>query len=316
MNLFKDKLILAPMAGITDSTFRTLCRKNGADVVVSEMVSADGIFYGGKKTLCLLAFEKPERPIGIQLFGSSAQRIAHAAQYVEEHISPDFIDLNSGCPVPKVVTKNGGAALLKNRKLYTEIVASLTKAVSVPVTVKLRCGWTKDDLVDVDYAKIAQDHGAAAVTLHARTKTMGFSGQALWDRIALLKSSVSIPVIGNGDVISPELGVQMFKQTGCDSIMIGRGAYGNPWIFSQTRQLMNGIHYRPVDCTTRLTTALIHLRRYAASYGEPRAIREMKKHLAWYIKGMPGAAESRNALFRAQSTAHQEEIITRLLSGL
>lgn len=311
MELFKKKLILAPMAGITESVFRTLCKNSGADIVYSEMVSAEGVYYSGQKTLSLLTFKKQERPIGIQLFGSNPKHIAYAAQYIEEHAQPDFIDLNSGCPVPKVVKKNGGAALLKDKKLFKNIIAHLTKTVSLPVTVKLRSGWTKHKWVDTEYAKIAEDCGVAAITLHPRSKTMAFSGHSLWERITLLKNSVTIPVIGNGDIVTPKDGLDMFSQTGCDSIMIGRGAYGNPWIFQQIKQLIAGGEIVLIPYEQKLKTALMHLKNYKHLYGESRAAREMKKHIARYIRGIPNAATMRNNIFRARSTAEMENILNQ-----
>lgn len=314
MELFKKKLILAPMAGITETVFRTLCKNNGADIVFSEMVSADGIYYNGQKTISLLTFNKQERPIGIQVFGSNAKHIAYAARYIEEHVRPDFIDLNCGCPVPKVVKKNGGAALLKDKKLYKETITTLTKATSLPVTVKLRSGWRKNEWVDTEYAKIAEECGVAAVTLHPRSKTMAFSGHALWERIALLKKNIRIPVIGNGDIITPEDGLNMFSQTGCDSIMIGRGAYGNPWIFQHIKQLLTGKEIGPVSLEDKRQTAALHLREYRRVYGEKRAGKEMKKHLAQYTRGMVNGATVRDTIFRANSTDEMEEALNRVLT--
>ena len=311
MELFKKKLMLAPMAGITESVFRTLCKNSGADIVYSEMVSAEGVYYSGQKTLSLLTFKKQERPIGIQLFGSNPKHIAYAAQYIEEHAQPDFIDLNSGCPVPKVVKKNGGAALLKDKKLFKNIITHLTKTVSLPVTVKLRSGWEKHNWVDIEYAKIAEDCGVAAITLHPRSKTMAFTGHSLWERITLLKNSVTIPVIGNGDIVTPKDGLDMFSQTGCDSIMIGRGAYGNPWIFQQIKQLITGGEFVHIPYEQKLKTALMHLKNYKHLYGESRAAREMKKHIARYIRGIPNAATMRNNVFRARSTAEMGNILNQ-----
>ena len=298
MELFKKKLILAPMAGITESVFRTLCKNSGADIVYSEMVSAEGVYYSGQKTLSLLTFKKQERPIGIQLFGSN----------------PKLIDLNSGCPVPKVVKKNGGAALLKDKKLFKNIITHLTKTVSLPVTVKLRSGWTKHKWVDTEYAKIAEDCGVAAITLHPRSKTMAFTGHSLWERITLLKNSVTIPVIGNGDIVTPKDGLDMFSQTGCDSIMIGRGAYGNPWIFQQIKQLIAGEEIVQIPYEQKLMTALMHLKNYKHLYGESRAAREMKKHIARYIRAIPNAATMRNNIFRARGTAEMEHILNQAIN--
>jgi tRNA-dihydrouridine synthase B len=223
---FRQKIFLAPMAGITETVFRSLYRENGADVVMSEMISAEGIFRQSKKTCGLLKFNPGERPIGIQIFGSNPDHMASCAAYIEEHVRPDFIDLNAGCPVPKVVNKNGGAALLRNARLFEKIISSMIKAVSIPVTVKLRSGWSLDEYVDVQFAKIAQDCGASAVILHPRSKTMIFTGHSFWERITAVKSAIAIPVVGNGDIASVDDAKAMFSQTGCDSIMIGRAALG------------------------------------------------------------------------------------------
>ena len=287
------------MAGITETVFRSLCRENGADVVMSEMVSAEGIFRKSKKTRNLLGFKTQERPIGIQIFGSHPEHIAYAAAFIEEHCRPDFIDLNSGCPVPKVVNKNGGAALLRDVSLFQKIISSMVKAVSTPVTVKLRSGWSQNEFVDVQFAKIAQDCGVAAVILHPRSKTMVFSGHSFWERIGVVKSAVSIPVIGNGDLTSAYDAKAMLAQTGCDSIMIGRAALGNPWIFSQVKRILAGMEPEIPTSALRFSTVIRHIESYREEYGEKKATNDLKKHLAWYCKGLPGAASLRNVFFRA-----------------
>ena len=308
MDFLNKKLFLAPMAGITETVFRRICKRNGADVVVSEMVSAEGIFHRSKKTEFLVYFESAERPVGIQLFGANADHIAYAAAYIEERFRPDFIDLNSGCPVQKVVKKNGGAALLCNLPLLKKIVAKMVKAVSVPVTVKLRSGWSVHDLVDVECAKICEDCGASAIIIHPRTKSMGFSGHSMWERIAEVKKSVNIPVIGNGDINTPEDASEIFKQTGCDSAMIGRAALGNPWIFDHVKRYRTRGDSVPVTNAQRLSTVLEHIRDFCAVHGEKRALAEMKKHVSWYIKGQPLAANLRNRIFRAETIQALEDI--------
>ncbi len=312
MELFKKKLILAPMAGISETIFRTLCRKHGADMVFSEMVSAEGIRHNAGNTTALIHFKEEERPIGIQLFGSNPKHLAYAAQYVEEHVQPDFIDLNSGCPVPKVIRKNGGAALMKDPKLFRNILTHMVKAVKTPVTVKIRSGWYKHDWIDIELAKIAEACGAAAITLHPRSKTMGFSGHSFWERITLVKQAVNIPVIGNGDITKPRHAIDMFTQTGCDSIMVGRGIYGNPWIFNQIKQLLSGEEPVFPSQKEKLETALIHLDSYIQQWGEKPAAREMKRHIAWYVKGMLGASTIRDKIFRANSTGELKEVLREL----
>jgi len=312
MDFLNNKVILAPMAGITEKVFRTLCKENGADIVVSEMVSAEGLFYGSKATMDLMKFSECERPIGIQLFGSDPDHMARAAAFVQKHVKPDFIDLNSGCPVPKVVKKNGGSALLQNASLFQKILKAMKKELSIPVTVKIRSGWHKYEWVDTEFAMIAQDCGAAALTIHPRSQTMGFSGHSFWERIAEVKKTVSIPVIGNGDINTPSDALKMVRETGCDSVMIGRGAYGNPWIFSQIKSAFLGKSVLPVSAQEKLEMAVRHLLEFSREYGENSALKEMKRHIAWYIKGMPGASQYRDLIFRAQTL----EILLKSISDL
>lgn len=295
------------MAGITETVFRGICKRRGADVVMSEMVSAEGLFHHAKNTAGLLNFERSERPIGLQLFGSDAGRLAYAAAYAEEHFHPEFIDLNSGCPVPKVVKRNGGSALMRNAVLFKDIVTCMVRAVSTPVTVKIRSGWTQEELVDVEFAKMAEDCGAKAVFLHPRTRSMGFSGHSMWERIALVKSKITIPVIGSGDIRSPKDALDMLEQTGCDSIMIGRAVLGNPWIFNQVKDYFLKRRFAPVSAVERLSTTVEHIRGYCAEHGEKRAIGEMKKHVGWYIKGFPGAADLRGKVNRSDSIRELED---------
>lgn len=309
MDFSGKKLFCAPLAGITDTVFRCICRENGADVVMSEMVSAEGLFYRSKPTTSLLLFSEAERPFGIQLFGAKPGHMAKAAEFVQKTAQPDFIDLNSGCPVPKVVTKNGGAALLKDIRLFRELVKALVGAVSVPVSVKIRSGWFEHRWVDVEFAQAASDCGAQAVILHPRSKTMGFSGHSYWDRISLVKKAVGVPVIGNGDICSAEDALSMFSLTLCDSIMIGRGALGNPWLFSQIRSVLDKRKPAPVTPRRRIDAALAHLKRFTAAYGEKRSAAEMKKHVSWYIKGLPRAAALRTKIFTAKTTGDLKTVL-------
>lgn len=301
INLFSQKIILAPMAGISESVFRTINRQQGADIVVSEMVSSEGLHYNAANTKTLAKFNESERPLGIQIFGSNPKKMAEGAKYIEDNYAPDFIDINSGCPVPKVTKKNGGSALLKNPKLFGSIIESMVKTCKTPITVKIRSGWNVHEWVDVEFAKIAQESGASAIALHPRSKTMLYSGKAFWERIAEVKKSVSIPVIGNGDIVKPEDAIRMFKETKCNSIMIGRGSYGNPWIFNQIKSLLAGEKVIYPTTKEKLEFATKHLEMYKEKYGIERAEKEMKKHLAWYIKGIPGASIMRDKLFRAEN---------------
>ncbi|MBD3240344.1 MAG: tRNA dihydrouridine synthase DusB [Chitinivibrionales bacterium] len=296
---FTSKIILAPMAGISEPVFRRLCKVHGADIVVSEMVSAEGLLQGGAATAALTTFDECERPIGVQLFGADPHRLAQAAAMVGETTRPDFIDLNSGCPVKKVVRRNGGAALLRDRRLFERIVEAMVRASPVPVTVKLRSGWSVGEWVDTEFARVAEQAGAAAVTLHPRSATMMYSGHADWSRIAAVKQAVSIPVVGNGDIREPADAARMFAETGCDAVMIARGSYGNPWLFEQCHVLIDGGEPQLPSARMRLETARTHLDAYLARYGERRTLGEMKKHIAWYLKGIPGASQIRNDVFRA-----------------
>lgn len=299
--LFKNKsLFLAPMAGITDSVFRQTCKSQGADVTVSEMISAEGLFYNSKHTAELISFKQCERPIGIQLFGANPEHLADAAKFITEKFIPDFIDLNSGCPVPKVVNKNGGSALLKDRHLFERILTALVKSTPIPITVKIRSGWHMHQWVDTEFAKIAENCGVSAITVHPRSQTMAFSGHSFWERIAYVKQSVSIPVIGNGDIICADDALKMISETGCDALMIGRGAYGNPWIFNQIKDAFKKKPIRQVNAAEKKSMALDHLKLFVEHFGEKAAVKEMKKHLAWYIKGFQDASILRNQIFRAE----------------
>lgn len=312
---FNRKIILAPMAGISEPVFRLLCKSHGADIVFSEMVSAEGLLQGSSATADLTVFAPSEHPIGIQLFGADPQRLAQAVAVVADTVNPDFIDLNSGCPVRKVVRRNGGAALLRNPRLFERIVGAMVRASAVPVTVKIRSGWSSGEWVDTEFARMAEQSGAAAVTLHPRSATMMYSGHADWSRIAAVKEAVSIPVIGNGDIREPSDAVRMFEQTGCDAVMIGRGSYGNPWLFEQCRALLDGVAPPRTTARMRLETAEAHLDAFLARYGERRTLGEMKKHVAWYLKGIPGASQIRNAVFRATALDELRGALHSALSG-
>jgi tRNA-dihydrouridine synthase B len=314
--LFKNNCLLsAPMAGISDSIYRRLCRENGADITVSEMVSVDGLEYGADATFDLVRFDLCERPIGIQLFGADPERFKKSTALIAERFNPDFFDLNAGCPVSKVVKKNGGASLLKDIRRFGEIVRAMVQGSSIPVSVKLRSGWNKHEWIDVEFARCAEDCGAAAIILHPRSQTMMFSGHSFWERIALVKAAVKIPVIGNGDVTSGEEAAKMKNQTGCNGIMIGRGAYGNPWIFRQAKVALAGGDIPPPDTDEKRDMALRHLQLFRERYGERHAVREMKKHLAWYIKGTAGASQCRDRIFRAEDTASMEAALLEALAG-
>ncbi len=301
------------MAGISDTVFRTICKENGADMVFSEMVSVDALAHGARPTLELLRFGSYERPIGIQLFGAEPDLFRKGAELVAEFCQPDFIDLNAGCPVQKVVKKNGGASLLKDLDRFSRIVRALVEAVPLPVTIKLRSGWHKNQWVDCEFARCAEACGAKAVTLHPRSQTMGFSGHSFWDRISAVKAAVKIPVIGNGDVTNAAEAAAMKKETGCDGIMIGRGAMGNPWLFSEIKTMLKGVVPADPPRSERRRTALRHIALFREVHGEAHAVREMKKHAAWYIKGVPEASLWRDKIFRAATTREIENAVREAL---
>jgi len=309
MFLKKNDLILAPLAGVADTVFRRVCKMHGADITVSEMVSADGLHYKSSNTAALMEFDESERPIGVQLFGSDPERLAEAAQFTYERVKPDFIDLNSGCPVAKVVKRNGGAALLKDPSLFGRIVSAMARAVPIPVTVKIRSGWNKYEWIDEEFARIAEGCGAAAITLHPRSQTMMFTGHSFWERIAIVKKAVSIPVIGNGDITSGEKAVKMLAETGCDALMIGRASFGNPWIFAEVKAALQGVDYAPPSFTERRDVVVDHIRTFRAAHGEHRACGEMKKCASWYLKGFAGAGAARSRIFAAASSAEIEGIV-------
>ena len=313
----KPKSILsAPLAGVTEPVCRRICRRLGADAVVTEMVSADGLHYKSENTAKLMEFDETERPIGVQFFGSDPERLANAARFAYERVNPDFIDLNAGCPVAKVVKNNAGAALLKDAARFGKIVEAMAKAVPIPVTVKIRSGWNMHEWIDLEFAKIAQDCGAAAVTLHPRSQTMMFTGRSFWERIALVNKSVTIPVIGNGDITSASDAMKMFAETGCHSVMIGRGALGNPWIFSEIKAALRGEAFTPPSLQDRRALIIDHIRAFRELHGEQRACGEMKKCVAWYLKGLPGASAARADVFTSSSSLMIEGVVDRFFESL
>jgi nifR3 family TIM-barrel protein len=310
---FKDKLILAPMAGICDLPFRLLCKEQGADILYTEMVSAKGMFYNNKNTEPLIAFEETEHPIGVQIFGSEPELMASQAVRLEER-GFDFIDVNMGCPVPKIVNNGEGSALLKKPELVGDIVAALKRTCHVPITVKIRAGFKKGEILAPEIAKIAEDNGASAVAVHGRTREEYYQGHADWEVIARVKESVSIPVIGNGDVASGRDVLEIKKQTGCDSVMIGRAAKGNPWIFSEIKHFIKtGEELPRPDTEEIVATMLRHARMMVEKKGEFTGIHEMRKHVAWYTQGLKNSSRLRAEINSASTYAELENLLARLL---
>jgi nifR3 family TIM-barrel protein len=310
-------LHLAPMAGVSESPFRQICRRYGADVVVSEFISSVGISLGIERVLAEMRFEPVERPIGIQIYGADAGIMANAAGMVTELFEPDFVDVNFGCPVKKVVKNNGGSGCLKDMTLVRGIIRAVRDATRLPVTVKIRSGWDETQRDPVAIALRCEEAGAQALTLHPRTRTQMYQGNANWDEIARVVAALAIPVIGNGDIRTPEDVVAMRNHTRCAGIMIARGSFGNPWVFAQARDLLDGRTKRP-DPTPdeRFETALEHARLALRLQGDTRKTAlEFRKHFGWYTKGLPGASELRQRLFAIASMAEAEEIFCDYLFG-
>lgn len=291
-----NNVILAPMAGVTDLPFRLLCREQGAGLVCMEMVSAKAIYYRNKNTDNLLAVHPEETPASLQLFGSDPEILAEMAKRIEDRPF-SVLDFNMGCPVPKVVNNKEGSALMKDPALVRRILTAMVKAVKKPVTVKIRKGFDEAHCNAVEIARIAEDCGVAAVAVHARTREQYYSGQADWEVIAQVKEAVDIPVIGNGDIDNPHSALRMIEQAGCDGVMIGRAAQGNPWIFREVIQFLeDGTIPAPPDLREKREMVLRHARLQLEYKGEYTAVREMRKHLAWYTVGMPHSAKFRQMI--------------------
>ncbi len=312
----ENNIFLAPMAGVTDLPFRKICRRYGAGMVYSEMISAKGLYYNDKKTAELMRIDDGERPCAIQIFGSDADIMAEIIPKVME-TKPDIIDINMGCPTPKIVNNGDGSALLKAPEKIGEIVRKVSAASPVPVTVKIRKGWDDTSVNAVEVAKIIEQNGGAAVAVHGRTRAEFYSGAADWDIIRDVKKAVSIPVIGNGDIKRAEDAKRMIDHTGCDAVMIGRGSEGNPFIFRQINEyLQNGhVSFFPSP-KERLTQMLEHVEMLTDEKGENRGIREARKHIAWYIKGLPGASRLKNEVFRISDIHTMRQCLTEYINHL
>jgi nifR3 family TIM-barrel protein len=308
-------LILAPMAGVSEAPFRQVSRSLGADVVMSEFLSSEAIRRRIRSTLEGADFEECERPIGIQIYGSDPAAMAEAAGLITAHYRPEFIDINFGCPVKKVVQRNGGSGCLRDLALVDRIIRAVVAATDLPVTVKTRSGWSDDQRDPVGIARRMEDAGARAFTLHARTRTQMFSGRADWDEIARVVEALEIPVIGNGDLQTAEDVVRMREHTGCAGVMIGRGAFGNPWLFRDARALLAG-EPKPEapDAAERFRVAMEHARLALRLQGDSRkTMVEFRKHFGWYTRGLPHASDLRQRLFQIESVAEAEAIFGEYL---
>jgi nifR3 family TIM-barrel protein len=311
-------LYLAPMAGVSESPFRRLCRRFGADVVVTEFLSAEGIRRENAATIAKLRFGADERPIGVQIFGADPQAMAEAAALVTDVFQPEFVDINFGCPVKKVVKRNGGSGCLKDLGLVQAIIRAVARATHLPVTVKTRSGWSEDTRDPVGIALRCQDAGARAFTLHARTRTQMYTGHARWEEIAAVAEALDIPVIGNGDIKTADDALRMLRATNAAGVMIGRGSFGQPWIFDQVRDVLDGRPMRaapPVE--ERFAVALDHARMVRAYEPDPvGAAIEFRKHLGWYVKGLPNSADLRRRLHAVKSFDEVEGIFGEYLAAL
>jgi len=319
MNIGKLKIqnpvFLAPMAGYTDHPFRMICKKMGAGIVYTEFVSSEGLIRKSQKTEDYLIFDNKERPVGVQIFGHNPDSMADSAQYVEEKFAPDIIDINMGCSVRKVVKKNAGAALLKDIKLLSQIANSVVKAVKTPVTAKIRSGWNHNNIVAVDVARILEDNGIAAITVHPRTASDGFGNVPDLRIIGDVKKTVKIPIIGNGDIFNPKDAENMIKQTDCDAVMVGRGTIGNPWLIKKITSHFHGTNSDfEVTQLDKINMCIEHLKMEIIYRDENKAHKIMKKFYGKYFRGFPDAAKIRQKLVLADSPKEVFELLFKLKS--
>ena len=313
----KNPVILAPMAGVCNAPFRLLVKEFGAGLVCAEMVSDKAILYQNKKTLDMLYIDEREKPLSLQIFGGEKETLVEAARYVENHTNCDIIDINMGCPVNKITKSAAGSIWLKDTNKIYEAVAAVVDAVCRPVTVKVRLGWDDDSINVVENAKAIEAAGACAVAVHGRTRAQLYEGHANWDHIRQVKEAVKIPVLGNGEVKTPMDAKKMLEETGVDGVMIGRGALGNPWMIYETvRFLETGEILPPPSAREKIDVAFLHMDRMIASKGEKLAILEMRKHIAWYLKGLRGGAKVRNLINGCTTKEDMKGILLQYLDSL
>ena len=294
---FKNNIFLAPMAGVTDSTYRMICREMGTGLVFTEMISAKGLYYKDENTKNLTKINPKENPVALQIFGSDPKIMAIITEkYINPREDIEILDINMGCPAPKIVKNGDGSALLKNPSLVRKILREIVKVSTKPVSLKIRMGWDHNSINGIEIGKIAEEEGVSFLTIHARTRDMFYSGNADWDYIKKMKENIKIPIIGNGDIFEPIDAIKMMEYTGCDGVAIGRGAMGNPWIFSRIQNLLDGKEDIVPSSNEKIDMAIKHLNLLCNMKGENIGVREMRKHIAWYLKGMKNSNSIKNRI--------------------
>ena len=315
--VINNQIVLAPMAGICNSSFRRICKEMGCGLIYAEMVSDKAISYNNKKTIDMLFMTEEERPIVQQIFGSDKESFVEAAKYIVKNMRPDIIDINMGCPVPKVAVRaQAGSALLKDVEKIYEIVKAVVEAVDIPVTVKIRSGWDFNNINAVEVAKVVESAGASAICVHPRTRSQGYSGKADWNIIKQVKENVKIPVIGNGDIRTPEDVKRMLDETKCDAVMIGRGVLGNPWLIKNSVEYLEGIKSSKPSCVDKINMCLHHLNYLKDVKNEHLACLEIRNHVGWYLKGIGGSNNIKNKIYQTTNICDIISILNEFKEGL